>query len=107
MCGAARGWARYIECNYPLCDVRFVWRSRSLPAHLVSASTASQPGSSGFYLFDETLSQGRLVAQSWSSALDNLRETPVKFEGNEILQAGSRTGQETSDLIQGEDMVMG
>lgn len=111
MQGAARGWARFIERSYPLQSVRFIWRSRSLPAHLVEAVTVPTPGVSGYYLFDDTLSQGRLVARSWERALDNLRGVPMQFDGIETLQlrgaASESHGRLVTSRIEDEEMVMG
>ena len=110
MQGAARGWARYIERSYPLQSVRFIWRSRSLPAHLVEAVTVPSPGVSGYYLFDDTLSQGRLVARSWERALDNLRGVPMQFDGPETLQLAETALKSHESLLFGrnedEDMVI-
>lgn len=103
MTGAARGWARHIETHFPLQSVKIIWRNNSIPAYLVGAVTcdgrdrASSPanapgsrsaspwdrpvGSPGYFLFDEPLTQGRLIAKSWERALENLRSVPMLFDG--------------------------
>ncbi|KAI9659203.1 MAG: hypothetical protein M1831_003785 [Alyxoria varia] len=85
MLAAARGWARYIETAYPLRSVKLVWRNEGLSALL--ASGVSETSSPGYYLFDEDLSQGRLVAKSWERCLDNLRSQPYGFDGQNVMRA--------------------
>jgi len=113
MSAAMRGYARYIETHFPLQAVSIVWQNRSMPAYLVSAITRPkvtwsshgyQPGSQGYYLFDEELQQARLVAKSWERAIDNLRggggESGVQgivFEGSEVLRSGDDVGGEEAE----------
>jgi len=115
MSAAMRGYARYIETHFPLQAVSVVWQNRSMPAYLVSAITRPkvtwsshgyQPGSQGYYLFDEELQQARLVAKSWERAINNLRgggadRNPaaggvagIVFEGNEVLRSGEEIGEQ-------------
>jgi len=115
MAAAMRGYARYIETHFPLQGVSIVWQNRSMPAYLVSAITRPkvtwssqgyQPGSQGYYLFDEELQQARLVAKSWERAIDNLRGrggagaggeggvSGIVFEGNEVLKSGEEVGEQ-------------
>lgn len=118
MSQAARGWARYIETRFPLQSVTILWRNTSSPAYLVSAVTTdgrsrvSSPmsllqrsaspwqrpvGSPGYFLFDEALQQGKLIAKSWERALDNLRATPMVFEGDRVLEADADEAQRHSE----------
>ncbi|KAI9715922.1 MAG: hypothetical protein M1828_000549 [Chrysothrix sp. TS-e1954] len=92
MLAASRGWARHIETHFPLAAARVVWRSKALPAFLVEAVTRnaeapSRPGSPGYFLFDEDLRQGKLVAKSWERAVENLRAQPVCFEEDVVMDA--------------------
>lgn len=118
MSQAARGWARYIETHFPLQSVTILWKNTSLPAFLVSAVTTdgrsrvSSPlsptqrsaspwqrpvGSPGYFLFDEALQQGKLVAKSWERTLENLRSTPMLFEGDRVLEADADEAQRHSE----------
>jgi len=101
MDAAARGWARYIEDYYPLQGVRIVWLYKAAPAYLVCASTCQvrgQPGVSGYYLFDENLTEGRLVAKSFERTLDHLRMVPIAFDGAVTLRAGAADAADGMDL---------
>lgn len=77
---AARGWARYIENHYPLSNVRICLESKGLQSYLVEASE-------GFFLFAESLREGRLVSQDVQGTLRNLQCTPPSFDGAVILTA--------------------
>lgn len=84
MMDAARGWARFIENNYALQAVRVLWQCKEPAAYLVCGASregVGRPGSPGYYLFDETLSEGRLIAKSWERVMDNLRSQPMVFDG--------------------------
>lgn len=116
MLAAARGWARYIESTFPLRNVRVVWKNEGLDVFLVSAATLEVsltgqllPGSPGYYLFDEAMSQGKLVAKSWERSVDNLRAQPIQFDGAEALQVenegNNATWADAADL--GSDRAMG
>ena len=86
MSAAARGWAKYIETAFPLRSAKVVWRNEGMGAFLASA--VAWDGSPGYFLFDEELTQGRLVAKSWERCLDGLRSQPFAFEGEATLGAG-------------------
>jgi len=101
MAAASRGWAKYIEQAFPLQGVRIIWHYRGGPAYLVSASTCEvrgQPGVSGYYLFDDNLSEGKLVAKSFERTIDNLRKAPFAFDGQLTLRAGESTTRAAADL---------
>lgn len=105
MSAAARGWARYIEEYYPLQSARVIWHYRAGPAYLVSASTCTargRPGVAGYYLFDDNLTEGKLVAKSFEKTLDNLRQVPIAFDGLVTMRAGAGTG--TGEAAQDEGM---
>lgn len=100
---ASRGWARYIETHFPLQSVKIIWKS-NLPAFLVGAVTCDgsprggrRTGTSAYFIFDESLSQGRMVAKSWERALDNLRSQPWIFDGLEIMDANEDELQSHSE----------
>ena len=98
MLAAARGWARFIETSFPLRNVKVVWKNEGINAFLVSAATLEVsvttgqllPGSPGYYLFDENMSQGKLVAKSWERSIDHLRAQPMQFDGEGVMEAGSQ-----------------
>lgn len=78
---AARGCARYIERHYPLSAAKMLLKSKALDASLVETRE-------GYYLFQEDLSQGRLVSTIWDTCLANLKySTDIIFEGLETLYA--------------------
>lgn len=74
---AARGWARFIENHFALCNVRMCLESRGLQSYLVEAAE-------GFFLFTEDLRCGRLVSRTVDRALHNLQKSPPVFDGPEI-----------------------
>lgn len=101
MLAAARGWGRHVENAFNLPNARVLWRNEGLGAFLISAGEdghddAGRGGSDqrrcGYYLFDEALTQGRLVAWSWEEALRRLKVWPVEFEGGEVLGVRSERG---------------
>lgn len=61
-------------------DAQILLQSKGLNAYLVAASD-------GFYLFEDDLSEGRLVGRSWERCLANLKAVPLGFEGGEVLRA--------------------
>ncbi|KAL9049347.1 MAG: hypothetical protein Q9162_007262 [Coniocarpon cinnabarinum] len=114
MLAAARGWARYVESVFPLRNAKIVWKNEGLNALLVSAVTleiSSQgqllPGSPGYYLFDESLAQGKLVAKSWERALDNLRAKPMQYDGLGIMEAENPATNTWADAELSTDRAMG
>lgn len=95
MAQASRGWARHIERHFPLQAVKIVWKS-NLPAYLVEAVTDDGNrgiGSIGYYLFDDKLTQGVLVAKSWDKTMENLRASPLVFDGECMMEADADEAQ--------------
>ncbi|KAJ5467671.1 hypothetical protein N7475_005423 [Penicillium sp. IBT 31633x] len=92
MAPAIRGWTKYIDNQYSahLHDSQMLLKSRALNAYLVTATPNSQ-SSPAFYLFSEDLTQGQLVASSWEACLQNLRNSPIIFEGATPLVAANRS----------------
>ncbi|MCJ1272062.1 hypothetical protein MMC22_011969 [Lobaria immixta] len=77
---AARGCARYIENHYPLSAAKIILRSKGLEAVLVETNE-------GYHLFNESLSEGKLLSATWQSCLANLQRSPIVFEGLTTLNA--------------------
>lgn len=76
---AARGWARFIENNFPLTNVNILLESKGLQSYLVESTE-------GFYLFTENLRQGQLVSRHAAGAIQNLQTNPPIFETKDILR---------------------
>ena len=74
MQGSARGWARYIETNYPLTNVEIL--AQTSEQTLVRAIE-------GTFLFHENLREGRLLSRVHDDAIARLRENSRNphFEG--------------------------
>ena len=74
MQGSARGWARYIETNYPLTSVEVV--AQTSEKTLVRAIE-------GTYLFHENLREGQLLSRVHEDAIARLRQNSRNphFEG--------------------------
>lgn len=91
MAPAVRGWTKYLDNQYAayLHHSQMLMKSRALNAYLVAATPVSA-FSPAFYLFNEDLTQGQLVATSWEACLHNLRSTPPVFEGPAPLVAAGR-----------------
>lgn len=77
---AARGWARFIENNYPLTNVNVLLESKGLQSYLVESTE-------GFYLLTEDLRQAQLVSRYATGAIQNLQHNPPKFDETNILIA--------------------
>lgn len=92
MAPAIRGWTKYIDNQYAghLQNSQMLMKSRALNAFLVAAMPISGPAPA-FYLFNDDLTQCQLVASSWESCLQNLRQTPIVFEGTSPLVAAARS----------------
>jgi hypothetical protein len=101
---AARGWVRYLENHYSrhIHGAEILLKSKGLNAYLVGSQE-------GFYLFGEDLLEGRLVARSWESCLNNLRSHPIAFEREEVLRAERTPGPDCGvmDESNGNAMLNG
>ena len=104
----ARGFGRYIAKHYPLTDLEVLLSSKSLESYLVKTSE-------GYFLFQEDLSSGQLVARTWEDTLANLQCSPVRFSWAQRLFAARtpETSRETdkgagpsSEAAEGEDIEM-
>ena len=86
----ARGFGRYIAKHYPLMDPEVLLSSKSLESYLVKTSE-------GYFLFQEDLSSGQLVARTWEDTLANLQCSPVRFSWERRLFAAKtpETSRET------------
>jgi hypothetical protein len=86
---AARGWARYLENHYArhIHGAEILLKSEGLNAYLVGCQE-------GYYLFREDLLVGQLVGRSQEATLSNLKERPIRFEGEEMLRAERTPGPE-------------
>ncbi|CAI7664583.1 unnamed protein product [Penicillium glandicola] len=82
------GWQR-VNTDGDMAPAVRGWTNRALNAYLVTATPVSGP-SPAFYLFSEDLTQGQLVASSWEACLQNLRSSPIIFEGATPLGALDR-----------------
>jgi hypothetical protein len=88
---AARGWARYINNHYSrdIHGAQVLLKNTSLDAYLVGCQE-------GFFLFDESLLEGKLVGRTWETCIQNLRSQPWQFEGAEVLRAERTPGPEST-----------
>ena len=98
---AARGWARYLENHYTrdIHGAEILLQSNGLNAYLVGCRE-------GFYLFSESLLEGKLVARNWEDCLRNLQSQPMLFEGQITLQAERTPGPETKHFDQSTTEIM-
>jgi hypothetical protein len=119
---AVSGWEKYINNHFNkyLRNARIILKNRSLNAYLVAALPAhdispqatvtgnhsTMPSvyqfdpSSYFFLFKEDLTEGQLVASTLDNCLQNLRSTPIRFEGSNILRASEQSAERT--VVNGE-----
>ena len=78
-----------------------IWQNSTLPAYLVSALTKksnSWSGIFGYYLFNEELSEGRLVGTTWERTLAGLGASPMVFEGDRTIRV-SDPPHEQQDIL--------
>lgn len=80
---ASRGWAKYIENHYPFSTAKIILQSKGLEAVLVETNQ-------GYHLFNEDLSEGKLVSATWQTCLANLQHSPTVFEGLTTLKAARK-----------------
>ncbi|KAL4908002.1 hypothetical protein BDW74DRAFT_148392 [Aspergillus multicolor] len=106
MAAAVRGWKKYIDRQFSqyLSDAQILMKNRALNAYLVAArpmTPFSGPAQLlAFYLFNDDLTQGQLVASSWEGCLCNLQSSPIVFEGTQILNASDK-----SPTLQGQNVL--
>lgn len=98
MAAAIRGWAKYIDNHFSthIRDSKILLKHRGLNAYLVGGQTAATDVDMNghgpvhtqqvYYLFNENLSEARLVARNWDACLQNLRSAPMMFEDNSIVR---------------------
>lgn len=98
---AARGWARYLDVHYAgeIHGAEILLKHRGLDAYLVGCQE-------GFYLFTEDLLRGQLVGRTWETCLNNLRMSPIQFEGSEVVQAERTPGPDV-DLTSEKQNING
>ncbi|KAI9791185.1 MAG: hypothetical protein M1816_004177 [Peltula sp. TS41687] len=97
---ALRGWARYIEKNFPgLTNAQMLLQSKRLDdAFLVRTDQ-------GYFLFDEEMSRGRLIARTEERALMNLTTATAVYGGGAAAAASGATG--VGVVFDGEELVRG
>ena len=81
---AVRGYCRFIEHHYPLTGVDFYARSTSLASFLVITHA-------GFYLFNDTLTEGRFLATDFPIAISSLQKGPSETMKISPIHAGYTT----------------
>jgi len=89
---AARGWAKFIENNYPVTAPVIQLESRGLSSYLVEAQE-------GFFLFGEDLKQGRLVSTNFVKAVRNLQVNPPVFDGDDVFIARSEVVVDEKSVV--------
>ncbi|KAL9097862.1 MAG: hypothetical protein Q9165_000188 [Trypethelium subeluteriae] len=103
----SKAYAKFIENHYPLALVEILLYSSGMPAYLISAA---REGQTGFYLFEEDLKRGQLLALEFQHATACLRTRPIAFANDEILVA-SRTPPMTAvgpgDMVADSSMMDG
>ncbi|MCJ1353274.1 MAG: hypothetical protein MMC33_003259 [Icmadophila ericetorum] len=96
---ASRGWAKFVDRHYPsLNNVEVLLRLRGKNAYLIRTNE-------GLFLFNDDLTQGRLVAKTWETCVANLVLDPIFFEGEESLTAIKEPGHSVDmmDDVSGSD----
>ncbi|CZT02364.1 hypothetical protein WAI453_002002 [Rhynchosporium graminicola] len=84
---AARGWAKFIENQFPVTNAKIQLQSKGLASYLVEASE-------GYFLFGEDLKQGRLVSTELGKTFANLKGPVPVFDGDVIMEAGQSTNEQ-------------
>lgn len=95
---ATRGHCRFIDKCYPLTNPEIALKNKGKEEYLVKSGE-------GYYVFKESLKEGRLVAQDHGETLARLQENDVRYDGKEpiypssiSLAAPSDGHQETGDM---------
>jgi len=97
---ACRGYSRYIENHYLLTNVEVLVRSKSLDSFLVRTAR-------GYYLFNEELTEGRLVAKEFDVTLEKLKSPTIQFDGVPIYtSAAPEASPSKDDEMEASDMEM-
>ncbi|KIW83729.1 hypothetical protein AYO21_05373 [Fonsecaea monophora] len=101
MQAAARGWAKYLDNHYSryIHGAQILLKNAGLDAYLVGCQE-------GFFLFSESLLEGKLVGRTWDTCLHNLKCQPMVFEGDEVLRAESTPGPESVQPQSSETVQM-
>lgn len=124
MAAAIRGWEKYINNHYAryIHDARILLKHKGLNAYLVSSASRDACNSSqSWYLFNEDLSEARLVASDWTTCRQRLGWSPIQFpEDSEVIKpeqmqsmeagagagAGAAAGAEMESGGSGMEMTM-
>lgn len=86
--GSARGAARFINNHFPMTNPQIVAENNNRELQLVNAD-------GGFYLFDDTATQGQLVSTDPQDAITRLQKTPIDFMGPQpMLRAESSSANQ-------------
>ncbi|EXJ83001.1 hypothetical protein A1O3_06818 [Capronia epimyces CBS 606.96] len=98
---AARGWARYLDNHFArhIHGAQIILKSSGLNAYLVEAQE-------GYFLFGESLLEGKLVGRSWETCLRNLKAQPIIFEGEEVLRAERTPGPEAAQAEPAQQNIL-
>lgn len=85
----ARGYTRYIVNHYPLTNVEILAMNKGSGIYLVESSQ-------GYFVFNEELNSGRLVARTKMETIANLLDSPVRYSSATPLFA-ARTPEKTNN----------
>lgn len=123
MAAAVRGWEKYINNHYSryIQDSQILLKHKGLNAYLVTSRSSSDTSTSNhfggkdvsenlFYLFNEDLTEARLVASDWQTCAKRLRCSPIEFaEGSEVIRAehAQRTDAGAAAIAQDAEMKSG
>ncbi|KAL4897251.1 hypothetical protein BDV59DRAFT_86869 [Aspergillus ambiguus] len=110
LAAAVRGWKKYIDRQFAahLADCQILMKNRALNAYLVAARPAAPLGVAlgpAFYLFNDELTQAQLVGSSWETCVQNLRATPIMFEGTQVLNASDRPLDAPASQVQNQNLL--
>ena len=100
-----RGHQKYIQNHYPLSNVKIVAYNKQ---HCMCLVESAQ----GWYLFDEDLKSGRLLAREKEEALRNAAHNPIIFKDQDALkpkESGTNSPSEPTGVSHDSDegMVVG
>lgn len=86
---AVRGYCRYIENHYSLTNAEILAKSSSLDSYLVKTS-------GGYYLFNEKLTEGRLIARDLEVTLERLQSSEIQFDCAYPIHPANTSGGDPS-----------